>query len=107
MATTAQLSAARSNIKKAQAATRTKRTLMELADTSRRAPKKPRVLGQARAASLGRSLETRNSQQLYALASEHGVSGRSKMDKVELISAIRHARGHRTLTGAATLATPR
>jgi hypothetical protein len=98
MATRAQLAAARTNIKKAQAVSRTQRTLMSLADTTRRVPAKKRVLGQSQRDSSGRALESRNSQQLYALASEHGVAGRSKMGKPELISAIRDARGPRALT---------
>jgi hypothetical protein len=107
MATKAQLTAAQENIKKAQAASHAKRTLMSLADTARRVPAKKRVLGQTPRGGVGRSLESRNSQQLYALASEHGVSGRSKMGKPELISAIRAARRPRALTSDAPLASPR
>ena len=107
MATKAQLSAARTNIKKAQAVSRTQHTLMSLADTTRRAPAKKRAFAEIQRVSVGRSLEHRNSQQLYALASEHGVSGRSKMGKHELISAIRDARGPRTLKSDAALASPR
>ena len=107
MATKAQLTAARTNIKKAQAVSRTQQTLMSLADTSRRAPAKKRVLGHVQRDTNVRALESRNSQQLYALASEHGVAGRSKMGKHELISAIRDARRPLTLKSGATLASPR
>jgi hypothetical protein len=89
MATKAQLDAARTNIKKAQAASRTKHTIVHLPESTRRELGKQGALGVRRH---GRALEERNSQQLYALASEHRVAGRSKMGKHELIAAIRKAR---------------
>jgi hypothetical protein len=87
MATKAQLEAARSNIKKAQAALRKQRTL--LPESTRRTLGK---IGRPRDAGSGRALEDRNSQQLYALAREHRIAGRSTMAKHELIDAIRKVR---------------
>jgi hypothetical protein len=89
MATKAQLEAARTNIKKAQAASREKRTLVHMSEGVRRASGKRVPLAGSRPSESGRALEDRNSQQLYALASEHRIEGRSKMGKSELISAIR------------------
>jgi len=37
-------------------------------------------------------LEDRNREQLYELARQHGIAGRSKMGKWDLIEAIRKAR---------------
>ena len=84
MATKAQLEAARANIKKAQAASRKQRTLALLPEGMRRGK-----LARPRAGEPGRALEDRNSQQLYALAREHRIAGRSAMGKHELIAAIR------------------
>jgi hypothetical protein len=77
MATPRQLDAARANIKKAQAAPR-KRRLAGPADGHLRkhVPSVP-------------ALEDRNPQQLYALAQTHGIRGRARMGKFELIAAIR------------------
>jgi hypothetical protein len=87
MATKAQLEAARTNIKKAQAASRKQRTLSLLPEGMRRGK-----LARPRAGQPGRALEDRNSQQLYALAREHRIEGRYSMAKNELIAAIRMAR---------------
>jgi hypothetical protein len=87
MATKAQLEAARANIKKAQAASRKQRTLALLPEGMRRGK-----LARPRAGEPGRALEDRNSQQLYALAREHRIAGRSTMAKHELITAIRKKR---------------
>ena len=92
MATKAQLNAARTNIKKAQEASRTKHTIVHLPESTRRELGKHAAIGLKRQGLTNRALEERNSQQLYALASEHRVPGRSKMGKSELIAAIRKAR---------------
>ena len=89
MATKAQLEAARTNIKKAQEASRAKRSLAQVPESVRRTSGKRAPLEGTRHTENGRALEDRNSQQLYALASEHGIKGRSSMGKAELISAIR------------------
>ena len=93
MATKAQLDAARKNIKKAQEASRTKHTIVHVPESARRRDLgKQGGVGLRRHGQPGRALEERNSQQLYALASEHRVPGRAKMGKSELIAAIRKAR---------------
>ena len=40
-------------------------------------------------ASAGHSLQDRNRQQLYELAKERDIPGRSKMGKADLIAALR------------------
>ena len=92
MATKRQIDAARANIKKAQAASRKKRTLAHLPESTRRDLGKQGAAGRKRHGEPGRALEDRNRQQLYALASELRVAGRSGMGKSELIAAIRQAR---------------
>jgi hypothetical protein len=92
MATKAQLEAARANIKKAQEASRTKHTIVHLPEGTRREIGKHEAVGLTPHTRSGRALEERNSQQLYALASEARISGRAKMGKTELIAAIRKAR---------------
>jgi hypothetical protein len=92
MATKAQLEAARANIKKAQEASRTKHTIAHYPDGPPRELARRSGVGVRRQAQAGRALEERNSQQLYALASEHRVPGRATMGKSELIAAIRKAR---------------
>jgi ribosomal 50S subunit-associated protein YjgA (DUF615 family) len=92
MATKAQLEAARTNIKKAQAASRTKRALVHQSESTRRALVQQGAGGRLRQGESGRPLEDRNRQQLYALAREHRVSGRAAMGKHELIAAIRKLR---------------
>jgi Rho termination factor, N-terminal domain len=92
MATKAQLDAARTNIKKAQQASRTKHTIVHLPEGTRREIGQHATIGLTRHSKSSRALEERNSQQLYALASEHRVPGRAKMGKTELIAAIRKVR---------------
>jgi hypothetical protein len=92
MASKRQIEAARANIKKAQAASRKKRTLAHLPEATRKELGKQGALGRARNGEPGRALEDRNRQQLYALASERRVSGRASMGKSELIAAIRDSR---------------
>jgi hypothetical protein len=92
MTTKAQLDAARTNIKKAQQASRTRHTIVHLTEGSPREIARQGPLALTRQGKAGRALEERNSQQLYALASERRVAGRAKMGKTELIAAIRKAR---------------
>jgi len=70
-----QVQAAKRNVKKAQAAARQK---------ARK--------GRARGGKAGHALEDRNREQLYEIAKEENIRGRSKMGKWELIDAIRASR---------------
>jgi hypothetical protein len=92
MATKKQTAAARRNIGKAQRAATRKRTISKLSSSSRRALGQQAARGRRRGGQAGHRLEDRNRQQLYAIAQERGISGRSKMGKWELIKAIRSSR---------------
>ena len=92
MATTRQTRAAKSNIKKAQAAAKRKRTIAHLpkavrSDLGRQASKSRQAGGTP-----GRALEDRTRQDLYEVAKQKDIPGRSKMGKWDLIEAIRKAR---------------
>lgn len=93
MATQRQRSAARRNVRKAQGAARTKRTIAHLPKATRRdlgrqaAKARKRKRGQLS----GRNLEDRTRQELYDVARRRGIEGRSKMGKWDLIRAIRKA----------------
>jgi hypothetical protein len=92
MATGRQVGAAKKNIKRAQRAAASKRTLANLPESTRRDLGKQGARARARHGEAGRALEDRNREQLYALAREHGIPGRSKMGKWELIDALRASR---------------
>ena len=92
MATKRQSQAAKRNIKKAQTAASRKRTLANLPKSTRRELGKQAARGRARGGRAGRALEDRNRQQLYEVAKEKNIPGRSRMGKWELIEAIRNAR---------------
>ena len=92
MATAKQVQAARRNVRKAQQAARRKRTLANLPAETRRELGKQGARGRGRHGEAGHRLEDRNRRQLYALAREEGIRGRSTMGKAELIRAIRDAR---------------
>jgi hypothetical protein len=91
LATKRQIEAARANIKKAQEASRKKRKIAHDYVATRKDVGKKLVLGRKRGEETGRALEERNRQQIYALASHHGIRGRATMGKSELIAAIRKA----------------
>ena len=83
MATTKQRQAAKRNVKKAQAAAKSKQTLKHL-------PKRTRTaLGQEAAAVRRGDAPTR--KELYDRARELGIEGRSKMGKAELKRAVARA----------------
>jgi hypothetical protein len=84
MATTRQKSAARQNVKKAQAGARRKQTLKNLPNSTRRA------LGQEAAAVRRGDEPTR--KELDAQARRLDIKGRSKMGKAELKRAVARAR---------------
>jgi hypothetical protein len=89
MATRKQTGAARENIKKAQTAAREKRTIAHLPAETRSDLGRQAARGRERHGQPGHALEDRNRSQLYELAKERGIAGRSRMGKWELIDAIR------------------
>ena len=92
MATAKQRSAARRNVKSAQSAARSKRTIANLPAGTRRELGKQAAKGRARHGRPGRALEDRNREQLYETAKKLDIPGRSRMGKWDLIEAIRAAR---------------
>jgi hypothetical protein len=92
MATTKQIQAAKRNILKAQEAAKRKRTIAHLPASTRHGLQQQARRGRERGGEPGRALEDRNRQQLYEVAMEMGIPGRSKMGKWDLIRAIRAAR---------------
>ncbi|HLM31670.1 MAG TPA: hypothetical protein VK326_08430 [Solirubrobacterales bacterium] len=92
MATTKQRQAAKSNVKKAQGAARSKRTIANLPKRTRSELGKQAARGRRRGGSAGHRLEDRNRQQLYEIAQREEIPGRSKMGKWDLIEAIRKHR---------------
>jgi hypothetical protein len=91
VATTRQVQAAKRNIKRAQRAARTKKTITKLPAATRRDLGRQAAKARQRRGKPGRALEDRTRQQLYEVAKKRGVPGRSKMGKWELIKAIRGA----------------
>ena len=89
MATTEQVRAAKRNIQKAQKAARSKRTIAHLPDATRRDLGKQAAKARQRGGRPGRALEDRTREQLYELAKERNIRGRSKMGKWDLIRALR------------------
>jgi hypothetical protein len=89
VASARQVQAAKRNIRKAQQAARRKRTITRLPKSTRSELGKQAARGRQRGGQAGRTLEDRNRQQLYEIAKERNIPGRSKMGKWELIKAIR------------------
>jgi hypothetical protein len=92
MATTKQRQAAKRNVKKAQKAATSKRTIAKLPKSTRRGLQKQAQKGRRRGGRAGHRLEDRNRQQLYEIAKKEDIPGRSSMGKWELIDAIRKRR---------------
>jgi len=92
MATTRQVRAAKQNVQKAQSAARSKRTIAHLPAETRRELGKQAARGRSRGGQAGHRLEDRNREQLYELAKQHDIPGRSRMGKWDLIEAIRKRR---------------
>jgi hypothetical protein len=93
MATTKQRQAAKRNVRKAQSAAKSKRTIANLPRSTRRGLQEQAQKGRRRGGSAGHDLQDRNREQIYAIAVREEISGRSKMGKWELIDAIRRKRG--------------
>jgi Rho termination factor, N-terminal domain len=92
MASARQIQTAKRNVKKAQQAARRKRTIARLPKTTRSELGKQGARGRQRGGQAGQALEDRNHQQLYEIAKDKNIPGRSKMGKWDLIKAIRKAR---------------
>jgi hypothetical protein len=92
MASARQTQAAKRNVKKAREAARRKRTIARLPKSTRSELGKQAVRGRQRGGEAGHALEDRNRQQLYEIAKDRNIPGRSKMGKGDLIKAIRKAR---------------
>lgn len=86
MATTRQAQAARSNVRKAQSAARSQRTIAHLSPSTRTA------LGKQGAAVAGRkrtgSSSPRTRAELYELAKKRDLPGRSRMGRDELAAKL-------------------
>ena len=89
MVSTKQVRIAKRNIKKAQSAARRTRTIARLPESTRRELGRQGAKARRRGGRPGHSLEERNRTQLYEIAKQRGIRGRSKMGKWELIEAIR------------------
>jgi hypothetical protein len=92
MATTKQVKAAKRNVTKAVQAAKKKRTIAHLPRSVRSDLGRQAARGRQRGGTPGRALEDRNRQQLYEVAKDRNIPGRSKMGKWDLIDAIRKAR---------------
>jgi hypothetical protein len=86
-----QAQAAKQNVRKAQQAARRKRTIARLPKSTRSELGKQAARGRQRGGQAGHALEDRNRQQLYEIAKDKNIPGRSKMGKWDLIKAIRKA----------------
>jgi hypothetical protein len=89
MATTRQVKAARQNVQKAQKAATEERTIAHLPESTRRDLGRQAAKSRQRGGEAGHSLENRTREQLYDLAKERDIRGRSKMGKWDLIEALR------------------
>jgi hypothetical protein len=86
-----QTQAAKRNVKKAQQAAKKKRTIANLPKSTRKGLGQQAALGRRRGGEAGQAPEDRSREQIYQLAKEKDLPGRSKMGKWDLIDAIRKA----------------
>ena len=91
MATQKQVQAAKRNVGKAQQAARSKRTLANLPAETRRDMGRQAAKARSRGGKAGHADEDRTREQLYEVAKQRGIAGRSKMGKWELIDALRRS----------------
>jgi hypothetical protein len=91
MATRKQSKAAKRNIKKAQSAAKSKRTISKLPKSTRSSLGHEAAKARRRGGKPGRGYADRSRQDLYEVAKKKNIPGRSKMGKWELIDAIRKA----------------
>ena len=91
MATQKQVQAAKQNIAKAQQGARSKRTLANLPAETRRDMGRQAAKARSRGGKAGQGYEDRTRRQLYEVAKQRGIAGRSKMGKWELIDALRRS----------------
>jgi hypothetical protein len=89
MATAKQVRAAKRNIQKAQRSAKSKRTIANLPEATRRDLGKQASRARGRGGRAGHALEDRTREQLYELAKKRDIRGRSKMGKWDLIRALR------------------
>ena len=91
MATQKQVRVARRNIKRAQRAARSKRTIAHLPKSVRTDLGRQAAKSRRRGGKPGRALEDRTRQDLYEVAKRRNIKGRSRMGKWDLIQALRKA----------------
>jgi hypothetical protein len=91
MATQKQVQAAKRNIGKAQQGARSKRTLANLPAETRRDMGRQAAKARSRGGQAGHGYEDRTREQLYEVAKQRGIAGRSKMGKWQLIDALRRS----------------
>jgi Rho termination factor-like protein len=93
MATRKQTTAAKRNIKAAQRAAKSKRTITQLPKSVRSDLGRQAAKARRRGGTPGHDLEDRTRSDLYEVAKRMKISGRSRMGKWDLIEAIRRERG--------------
>jgi hypothetical protein len=91
MASQKQVRAAKRNIVKARQAAKSKRTIAHLPKAVRQDLSRQAAKSRARGGKPGRRLEDRTRQDLYEVARQKRIPGRSRMGKWDLIQAIRKA----------------
>jgi hypothetical protein len=91
VATQRQKQAAKRNIKSAQRAARSQKTITRLPKSVRSDLGRQASKSRQRGGRPGRNLEDRTRQDLYKVAARKNIPGRSKMGKWDLIQAIRKA----------------
>jgi hypothetical protein len=92
VASTKQVQAAERNIRSAQRAAKSKRTVSKLPKAVRQDLGRQAAAARRRGGAPGRALEDRTREQLYEQAKKEGIPGRSRMGKWDLIKALRRSR---------------